>query len=143
MDETPHLSYTGTYDDTRQHGIAQAATRGEQHKGYRWKNSGSQAKRCSDRKHEARRTMGGGGNAMARVRSGSIVEVGTKEGGEGAVVYKLNMYTAVEWTSFLPPHLLSYFLRKATYAKRLSSAVSRTTQSTKQSPSVAYSHLLA
>ena len=40
--------------------------------------------------------MGGGGNVRARVWSGSIVDVGTKEGGEGAVVYKLNMYIAVE-----------------------------------------------
>ena len=64
---------------------------------------GSQAKRCGDRKHEARHTMGGGGNAMARVRSGSIVEVGTKEGEEGAVVYKLNMYLTVKWISFTSP----------------------------------------
>ena len=83
MDKTPHLSSTGTYDDTWQHGIVQATTRGEQHKGHQWKNLGSQAKRCSDRKHEARCTMGGGRNAMARVWSGSLVEVGTKERGEG------------------------------------------------------------
>ena len=51
--------------------------------------------------------MGDGGNAVARVRSGSIVEVGTKEGGEGAVVYKINVYIAVEWTSSFLPNLLS------------------------------------
>ena len=39
--------------------------------------------RCSNRKHEARCKMGGGGNTMVRVQSGSLVEVGTKEGREG------------------------------------------------------------